>query len=288
MDYLTQRFEMIAERILENERLTADLDDEAAQVLLDWGLSSAKLIVDSTVGIEDEEEADEVMYTRLRANSRLMRTVNKWVPTRQTMSKSASLQEFGKVGQYVETVYAETFIAPRKAEWQAFLSSYQANNDVEMIVNLRNLFESAERSVPSDELDEGENEVLHEDLTDKTPSEQVPSQEPTPIAEPATDETSSEQVPSQVPTPIAEPATDEPQTKKEPIDFNKKDSVRSDDFSRSGPPKTTEVVTTDETPSPQAPTRDQSSSINPNLQDSKPKSFPKRLWNWATSFFRRR
>jgi hypothetical protein len=47
---VSQRIERAAESILENERLTADLDDAAAQVLIDWGLACAELIAGSTDG----------------------------------------------------------------------------------------------------------------------------------------------------------------------------------------------------------------------------------------------
>ena len=78
MDELQRRFERAAEGILENERLTAGLDDEAAAVLIDWGLSWAGVIVIATAGMPDSE-AEELLSPRLKANRRLMRYVNRWV-----------------------------------------------------------------------------------------------------------------------------------------------------------------------------------------------------------------
>ena len=78
MKELQRRYERVAERILENERLTAGLDDEAAAVLLEWGLSWAGNIVTATTGMP-EIEANEMMSPRLKANRRLMRYVNKWI-----------------------------------------------------------------------------------------------------------------------------------------------------------------------------------------------------------------
>jgi len=48
MDELTRRAQDLAESILENESLTADLDDAAAKVLIDWGVACAEIIAHST------------------------------------------------------------------------------------------------------------------------------------------------------------------------------------------------------------------------------------------------
>ena len=176
MDYLTQRFDKVAEGILEYESLTADLDDEAAQLLLDWGLASAKMIVDGTAGIEDDEEADEVMYARLRANRGLMLSVNKWAAKREGMNKQASLKEFSKVSNYAATVYGQDFTPPDENQWQSFISSYQADNDVQMILNLRRLFEKFSPPSLEDEgvedapvSNESADNTLSDDSSDEAP-----------------------------------------------------------------------------------------------------------------------
>ena len=269
MDYMTQRFDMIAERILENERLTADLDDEAAQALLDWGLSSARLIVDGTAGIEDEEEADEAMYTRLRANSRLMRTVNNWVAKRETMDELASLEEFGKVRYYAATVYAETFTAPSESEWQPFIFSYQAHNEVDMIAKLRNLFDSSGRSLPLSEPVQTEEPAREEPV-----SPQLPVSEPVQTEEPATEETPSAQLPAQEPVQTEEPATEETPSAQLPAQEPAKvDSPATDNGSKQN------VLLG------QVPTNKGSSTTDSDSQESHPKSLTKRLWGWVTSFF---
>ena len=81
MDELTQRVNRAAEGILENESLTADLDDAPAQALLDWGVACARMIAESTAGL-GEVEAEKAMSPRLRATRRLMRLVSKWVAGR--------------------------------------------------------------------------------------------------------------------------------------------------------------------------------------------------------------
>ena len=186
MDYLTQRFDKVAEGILEYESLTADLDDEAAQLLLDWGLASAKMIVDGTAGIEDDEEADEVMYARLRANRGLMLSLNKWAAKREGMNEQASLKEFSKVSNYAATVYGQDFTPPDENQRQTFISSYQADNDVQMILNLRRLFEEFGAPFLDDEgvedapaSDESADNTLSDDSSDEGPSDQLTDEGPT-------------------------------------------------------------------------------------------------------------
>jgi hypothetical protein len=79
MDSILVRVNRAAESILENESLTADLDDEAAKVLLGWGVARAKEITYRTIEILDEMQAEEAVYLQMRALRRILRTVNKWV-----------------------------------------------------------------------------------------------------------------------------------------------------------------------------------------------------------------
>ncbi len=72
------RIQRAAESILENETLTADLDDETARVLLDWGVERAQAIASETLEM-DETQAEESMYQPMRALRKMLRTVNQWV-----------------------------------------------------------------------------------------------------------------------------------------------------------------------------------------------------------------
>jgi hypothetical protein len=57
---IEQRKRMAAESLLENESLREGLDDESASALLDWGTALAQRIAESTAGVEDDEEAEEM------------------------------------------------------------------------------------------------------------------------------------------------------------------------------------------------------------------------------------
>ena len=73
MDY-TQR---AVESILENEALTADLDDQAASLLLDWAMSLAKQAAQGVAGM-DEASAEEQFNERMRNVRQFIRQVNRW------------------------------------------------------------------------------------------------------------------------------------------------------------------------------------------------------------------
>jgi hypothetical protein len=78
MDDLSHRVRQVTESLLENESLTADLDDQTAKVLLDWVTGCAGMVAQSTAALDDQA-AEEAMSPRLRAIRRLMRQVNGWV-----------------------------------------------------------------------------------------------------------------------------------------------------------------------------------------------------------------
>ena len=77
MNGFQARLQRAAESILENEALTAELDDEAAQVLLDWGVSLAQRIASETIEL-DEAAAEEATYQPMRALRKMLRKINNW------------------------------------------------------------------------------------------------------------------------------------------------------------------------------------------------------------------
>jgi len=101
---LEKRRNQAASSILENERLTADLNDSDADMLLQWGLTLAEKIVLDSQSLDDEQ-AEEAMYTPMKAVRKMMRAVNKWI--------------FSGNSKYLETIlkqariiYGETAVIP--------------------------------------------------------------------------------------------------------------------------------------------------------------------------------
>jgi hypothetical protein len=143
MQELLQRVDRAAESILENERLTADLDDTSAQVLLDWGLDCARMIARSTSGLNGEE-AEQAMSSRLRATRRLMRRVSRWAGARGERKAERGAEFWNDVVEQVAIVYGAAFTPPDTARRAAFLRLHLAYADDprELISGLRQLLES--------------------------------------------------------------------------------------------------------------------------------------------------
>lgn len=95
---LQKRIQRAAESILENEALTADLDDEAAKALLDWGVSWAERIASETAELDDEA-AEEAMYQPMRSLRKMLRAANKWVADPQS-------EELERITEHVASVFA--------------------------------------------------------------------------------------------------------------------------------------------------------------------------------------
>ncbi len=96
MNIIEDRQQRAAENILGNERLTADLDDAAAEALLDWGLNWAKATVLETAALE-EEQALMVLSPRLKALRRMLRQVNIWIRDQDTSSPQEQAERLAKI-----------------------------------------------------------------------------------------------------------------------------------------------------------------------------------------------
>ncbi len=144
MGNFNERLSRVAEGLLENEQLTADLDDAAAHVLLDWGLKMARQIVRQTLGMDDLA-AEDALYAPMRATRRLMRAVNKWVARQDIFSETQHAETLAKIISHAEVVYGDTYIPPAQEQREQFLARRAAlmSNPVDFIVELQKLIEHA-------------------------------------------------------------------------------------------------------------------------------------------------
>jgi len=139
---LSQLLQRAAESILENESLTADLDDSAAKELLDWGLACAKRVAQEAAGFE-AAAVETTLSTRLQATRRLMRAVTQWIAGQQDMDAASSSDALSKIMEQAAVVYGRSFTPPATAQYTAFLASQTDANDSpqQMIARLRALIE---------------------------------------------------------------------------------------------------------------------------------------------------
>ncbi len=140
---LKERIDRVAESILDNERLTADLDDSAAKELLDWGLTAAKQIVQGTADVDDETQAQEAMYPRLRATRRMMRAVNIWIVNVREGDIEGSTRALDRIFEQASIIYGRAFTPPSAEQRDAFISTQakSVDNPPQMIANLRQILE---------------------------------------------------------------------------------------------------------------------------------------------------
>ncbi|MBN1149139.1 MAG: hypothetical protein JXA78_17905 [Anaerolineales bacterium] len=139
---LARREHQAAESILENESLAADLDDETAKELIDWGLSGAKTVAQSTASLDDEQ-AEQVISERLRATRRLMRSVNKLVSKRAEMDAEESAQLLDQINEQAAAIYGQAPLPAQDERRQAILKRLagSAQDPARMVADLRGLFE---------------------------------------------------------------------------------------------------------------------------------------------------
>lgn len=136
MDELARRVDRAAESILENESLTANLDDASAKALLDWGVACAEMIAQSSAGLDDSE-AEGAMSPRLRATRRLMRSVNEWLANRQRVDAKDNAMRLDKIIEQASIIYGESFPLPDSGRRDAFLARFKFNDPLQMIADLR-------------------------------------------------------------------------------------------------------------------------------------------------------
>jgi hypothetical protein len=148
MGEISERESRVAESILENESLTSDLEDSAAEVLLDWGIACAKQVVRDNCSLDDAA-AEEAMAPRLRAVRQLMRAVNRWIADPNPSAENMALRLTEIVGQ-AALIYGPSFTPPTQERRDAFAQQQIAapGQPPERIAALRDLIERPEGAAP--------------------------------------------------------------------------------------------------------------------------------------------
>ena len=140
---LAYRMDRSAERILGNESLTAYLDDDAADVLIDWGLTCAQKIIQRTAGMDDAG-AEEVMYQPMRATRRLMRAINRWIADSDDLSADEQSELLHKIIDQAVVIYGQAYSPPGQDQRDTFLSKFNVRNkdSATKITSLRQFVEN--------------------------------------------------------------------------------------------------------------------------------------------------
>jgi hypothetical protein len=90
---LDARRRLAIEMILESESLTDDLQDDEAEILLDWGLAQVEAYALATQEIADEKEARLAIDQGVTTVRRTVRFINDLVAERMDMSDGEMVEE---------------------------------------------------------------------------------------------------------------------------------------------------------------------------------------------------
>lgn len=131
---LEKRIRMAAESILENESLREGLDEKAASALLDWGIARAKQIAAETASLEDDDEAEEAVYPRMRGLRQILRAAASLCAENLEPAQQTTLLQ--EIADQVPLVYGPT------AAFQADNWAVQSGS-VEIITHLRASIENS-------------------------------------------------------------------------------------------------------------------------------------------------
>src|SRR5688572_25216606 len=133
---LEKRIRMAAESILENESLRDGLDDQTASALLDWGIARAKQIASLTADIQDEDEAEQASYPRMRALRQMLRIAAQLSAENIDSVEHSVLME--ELTNLIPLVYGEGTVVPETSQWDSLLA-LESSSAQEKITTLRDL-----------------------------------------------------------------------------------------------------------------------------------------------------
>lgn len=180
MEASAERLQQVIESLTGNEALTDQLDDAAAQTLLDWGIAAGKAVVQSTAALPD---ADDAMQPRLKAIRHLLRAVNGYfTPAPDTAASdpqahaAATVALLQRVGEHLATIEGDRFAKPDEAQLAAFAAQLapKAASPQTFIEELRNFF-----AQPAPPAAGAESPIV----TPPAPVVETPTPSPAPVAE---------------------------------------------------------------------------------------------------------
>lgn len=131
---IEKRLRQQMEGLHENEALTADMDDDSAEVFLKWLAARVENIVQSTAEMDDAQ-AEEAMYPRMRALRKMSRYINQMV---RGVEDQSLLVE--KIISQARDVYGDSFLEPDLSKIHALFHLPQTEPSV-LMQTLRHLFE---------------------------------------------------------------------------------------------------------------------------------------------------
>lgn len=135
------RIQRVIEELTGNESLLQMLETDAATEMLNWGIVTAKSIVNKTNGLDDFA-AELALLPRLKAIRQAMRSIGNWAAGKYTDPVSRiPLRE--KLLEYFRIIFGEDSRLPSPEKMDAVLSQVddQSNTPHQLILKFRQLIE---------------------------------------------------------------------------------------------------------------------------------------------------
>jgi hypothetical protein len=137
------RIERVIEEMTGNESLLEMLDTEAATEMLNWGITTAKSIINKTQDLDDFT-ADLAVLPRLKAVRQSMRSIGNWAAGNYSDAESrAQLRD--KLLQNFKVIFGEDSQLPPAEKMDAVLNQVddKTNTPNQLILKLTQLFTEA-------------------------------------------------------------------------------------------------------------------------------------------------
>lgn len=137
------RVQRAIEELTGNEALLEMLETEAAEEMLNWGISMVTSLAKETEGMDDSD-AESMLMPRLKAVRQWMRAVGNWAAGQyEDPASRAQLGE--KLLQYFATIRGKDVVLPTVDELDAVLSDVddRENTPLQLMLKLRVLFQKS-------------------------------------------------------------------------------------------------------------------------------------------------
>jgi hypothetical protein len=137
------RIQRVIEEMTGNEALLEMLETNAATEMLNWGLATAKSLINGTKDLDDFA-ADLAILPRLKAIRQSMRSIGNWAAGKYTDSASR-LQLRDKLLGHFRTIFGDDKPLPPPEKMDAVLNQVddKSNTPHQLILKLRQLIEES-------------------------------------------------------------------------------------------------------------------------------------------------
>ena len=138
---LNTRIERVIEEMTGNEALLEMLETDAASEMLNWGITTAKSIVNKTKALDDFA-ADLSLLPRLKAIRQAMRSIGNWAAGKYA-EPASRIELRDKLLDRFRTIFGEEAPLPSAEKMDAVINQVddKSNTPHELVLKLRRLVE---------------------------------------------------------------------------------------------------------------------------------------------------